>query len=130
LFLGICIEALAGLVYLLFDLRGYSLIGKHDTSEPSPVRIPSTAIFVKGRKDVTIKNGTIRGFDGGIYFLAKPDDSDISRSGGHLVEDVRFFGTADSITVYGNDNVIRNNQIYPGKDGDNPGTSLMGNREP
>jgi nitrous oxidase accessory protein NosD len=66
-------------------------------------------IFANQKKNITIRNGIIRGFLAGISLH---DDSPYTVSSGHLVEDIRAEGnTQAGIVVKGTDNVIRNNQV-------------------
>ena len=61
------------------------------------------------RKNITIRNGTIRGFRGAI-FLA--DNAFYDGSQGHLVEDIRADkNTFSGIAVIGRGNIVRRNQV-------------------
>ena len=69
----------------------------------------ATGIYASQKKNITIRNGSIRGFYFGIYLH---DYSPDTTSSGHLVEDVRFDGnTTVGIFVRGTGNIIRNNQV-------------------
>jgi hypothetical protein len=68
-------------------------------------------IYAYNKKNITIRNGTIRGFLQGICLLDDPPFSPCT-SKGHLIEDIRadrnwFVG----INVTGCGNIIRNNQV-------------------
>jgi hypothetical protein len=63
-------------------------------------------IYAINRQNITIRNGTIRGFRQAIVLL------DSGASQGHLVEDVRADqNTEVGIQVAGSGNIIRNNQV-------------------
>jgi nitrous oxidase accessory protein NosD len=71
---------------------------------------PSTAAYgiqVTSRQNVTIRNGTIRGFlVGAVLFGAPP-------SGGHVIEDVRFDGnTQKAIWASSNRLILRRNLVF------------------
>ena len=69
----------------------------------------ANGIFADQKKNITIRNGTIRGFLRGIWL---EDTSPYSNSSGHLVEDVRFDGnTYMGIWVKGAGSIIRKNQV-------------------
>jgi hypothetical protein len=51
--------------HVTIDFQGYSLIGNHGSDAPPP----NSAISATNQRYITIKNGTIRGFDGGIFWL-------------------------------------------------------------
>jgi hypothetical protein len=66
-------------------------------------------IFADQRKNITIRNGTIRGFLFGIWL---DDISPFTASSGHLIEDIRADGnTRIGFFVVGTGNVISNNQV-------------------
>jgi hypothetical protein len=69
----------------------------------------ATGIFADQKKNITIKNGIIRGFLRGIHL---EDSSPFTASSGHLIEDIRADGnTWVGILVEGTGNVVRNNQV-------------------
>jgi parallel beta-helix repeat protein len=69
----------------------------------------ATGIYADQRKNITIKNGTIRGFYMGI---ALDDESPYTASQGHLIEDIRAdMNTTFGILIEGRGNIIRNNQV-------------------
>ena len=96
---------------VVIDLNGHSLIG------PGTASNTSIGIWASNRDRVTIRNGTIDNFFYGIY-LSDSADYVISRGryfdqGGHIIENVRFYGnTFRAIRVEGVANIIRNNIIY------------------
>ena len=68
----------------------------------------ANGIHANDRQNITIKNGTIRGFFIGIFL----GDSGASASQGHVVEDIRADqNTAVGIEVQGSGNIVRNNQV-------------------
>ena len=63
-------------------------------------------IFALDRQNITIKNGTIRGFFTGIFL------PNTGASQGHVVEDIRADqNTSVGISVDGSGNIVRNNQV-------------------
>ena len=73
---------------------------------------PATAaygIYASQKKNITIRNGSIRGF---YYGIALSDVSPYTSSSGHLIEDVRLDGnTYRGMFIMGTGNIIRNNQV-------------------
>jgi len=66
-------------------------------------------IYADQRKNITIRNGTIRGFYCGVYLR---DESPYTTSQGHVIEDIRVdMNTYTGLWVMGRGNVIRNNQV-------------------
>ena len=66
-------------------------------------------IYAYQKKNITIRNGSIRGFYWGIRLY---DFSPYTTSSGHLIEDIRADGnTFAGIQVIGTGNIIRNNQV-------------------
>ena len=62
-----------------------------------------------GRKNLAIKNGTVRGFFSGIHIN---DSFPFTTSQGHVIEDIRAdLNTGLGIVVAGRGNLIRNNQV-------------------
>jgi hypothetical protein len=86
------------------DLNGYkigNLAAGADTT--------ANGIYANQKKNITIKNGIIRGFLLGIFL---DDTSSFTASSGHLIEDIRADGnTHMGILVEGTGNVVRNNQV-------------------
>src|SRR5262245_4161983 len=69
----------------------------------------ANGIFAYQRQNITIKNGTIRGFLAGIFL---DDSSSFTASQGHLVEDVRTDqNTYVGILVQGRGSIVRRNQV-------------------
>jgi parallel beta-helix repeat protein len=65
-------------------------------------------IHANQRKNITIRNGTIRGFYVGVVL----DGSPYTTSQGHVIEDIRAdMNTFVGISVVGRGNIIRNNQV-------------------
>ena len=86
------------------DMNGYKL--GNLAAGPST---SANGIYALDKKNITIRNGTIRGFQIGIYFQDTPP---YTASSGHLVEDVRSDGnTSIGTLVRGTGNIIRNNKI-------------------
>ena len=86
---------------VVLDLNGFKLGGL-------AAGAGTTAIGVQGanRLNVTIKNGTIRGYFKGISL------TDSGASQGHVVEDIRAdLNTFVGIEVDGAGNIVRNNQV-------------------
>ena len=78
-------------------------------------------IYAFQKKNITIRNGTIRGFIIGIALEGSPP---YSTSSGHLIENVRLDGnTAIGIVVRGVGNTIRNNQVVSTGGTTNAGTT-------
>ena len=66
-------------------------------------------IYASQRKNITIRNGSIRGFLYGIYLYG---NSPYTASSGHLIEDIRADGnTYIGMYIFGTGNIIRNNQV-------------------
>src|SRR5256886_4235406 len=69
----------------------------------------ATGILAVQRKNLTIRNGTVRGFEIGIDLA---DTSPFTTSQGHVIEDLRVDQNTDhGMRVSGRGNVIRNNQV-------------------
>ena len=110
---------------VVLDLNGTTL----DGTPPDPATAGTTyGVFAYNNKtniirNVTVRNGTIRGFGVGVslYGIGIPgDQSDRRPSSGHLVERIRAVGNRSiGIEVIGNDSVIRGNYVA--------GTALGGN---
>ncbi len=75
----------------------------------------ANGIFALDRRNITIRNGSIRGFFRGIFL----DGGEVDSSG-HLLEDLRLDGnTFTGAQVEGTGNIIRNNQVVNTGPGDN-----------
>jgi hypothetical protein len=86
---------------VVLDLNGFKLGGL--AAGPSTNAI---GIFASDRQNITIKNGTVRGFGQGILL----DSTGASQ--GHVVEDIRADqNTVVGINVHGSGNIVRNNQV-------------------
>jgi hypothetical protein len=82
---------------VILDLNGYKLQGTNAGTGTLAV-----GILTADHRNVTIRNGTVRGFAAGIFLSGR----------GHVIEDVRLdFNTQGAINVSGVGNVIRNNVI-------------------
>ena len=98
------------------DLNGFKLGG----SGAGPAT-EAFGIFAQDRKNITIRNGSIRGFLRGVFL-----DQDAGTSSGHLLEDLLFDGNRDiGALVEGDGNIIRNNRVVNTGSGD-PGTFAVG----
>ncbi len=86
---------------VIIDLNGFRLAGL--------AAGPGTGAFgihASNRQNITVKNGTIRGFLLASFFETS------GGSQGHLVEDIRAGqNTAGGVQVQGTGSIIRNNQI-------------------
>ena len=85
---------------VVLDLNGFKLGGL-----AAGLGTNATGIYAYNLQNITIKNGTVRGFLYGIYLAG-------SSSQGHVVEDVRVDqNTSIGINVQGSGNIVRNNQV-------------------
>jgi len=67
-------------------------------------------ISAENRKDLTIRNGTVQGFEHGIFLTDTSADSTTSQ--GHVIENLRLDrNTVTGIFVAGRGSLIRNNQV-------------------
>ena len=118
---------------VVIDLNGHKLGGL--AAGPGTY---AWGISAQQRKNITIRNGTVRGVYKGIS-LQDPYFP-YTTSQGHLIEDIRSdMNTAIGIEVYGLNNIIRNNQVvntggatqaYPGTTGIavyGPGARVLNN---
>ena len=86
---------------VVLDLNGFKLGGL--AAGPGTTTI---GIHALNRQNITIKNGTIRGFLGGIFL------ENSAGSQGHLVENIRADqNTSVGIQVEGAGCIVRNNQV-------------------
>lgn len=100
---GIAIEIQANSVTI--DLNGYKLGG-----QAAGMATTASGIAAAGRQNITIKNGTIRGFAYGVQIVANYNTG--VEGGGHVLEDLRIdSNTLTGISVQGSGNIIRNNQV-------------------
>ena len=96
---GNAIEILTNNVVL--DLNGHKLGGL--AAGPSTQAV---GIYAADHQNITIRNGTIRGFFYGIAL------DDLGASQGHVVEDIRAVqNTREGIDVRGSGVIVRNNQV-------------------
>lgn len=85
---------------VVLDLNGFRLFGNAGR------KTQAFGIAAVSQKNITIKNGTIGGFEKGIYLI------DNGGSEGHVVEDIRAdHNTLTGIHVEGGSNIIRNNHV-------------------
>ena len=69
----------------------------------------ANGIYALQRKNITIKNGTIRGFQRGIFLQ---DYTPHTTSQAHLIEDIRAdLNTLSGISVYGQGSIVRRNVV-------------------
>jgi hypothetical protein len=116
------IGSISALIYItsddvVLDLNGATL----DGTPADPASAGTTyGVFAFNNhtnniKNVTVRNGTIKGFGVGVslYGIGIPGDrSDIRPSRGHLVENIRAIGNRSmGIEVIGHDSVIRSNYV-------------------
>jgi len=96
------------------NLNGWTLDGSSSGNTTE-----SYGIFAYQRKNITIRNGTIRGYLSGILLS---DESPYTTSQGHLIEDIRSDkNTMRGIVVAGRDYIVRRNHII-----DTGGSSEVG----
>ncbi len=86
---------------VVLDLNGFKLGGL--AAGPGT---QAKGIYLLNRQNITIKNGTVRGFHDGIVL------ADNGSSSGHVVEDIRADqNTVVGIFVAGAGGIVRNNQV-------------------
>lgn len=91
---------------VVLDLNGYRLAGL--AAGPTT---DAYGILAVGRRNITVRDGTIRGFHIGIGLVGTLSPAP-QFGGGHLIEGVRLdLNTVFGISVNGDGSVIRNNQI-------------------
>ncbi len=89
---------------VVIDLNGHK-IGNLAAGQTTS----ANGIYAYQRQNVTIRNGTIRGF---IIGIVLGDVSPYTTSQGHIIEDIRAdLNTNSGIRVYGRGNIIRNNIV-------------------
>jgi hypothetical protein len=85
---------------VVIDLNGHKLGG-----QAAGAGTRAYGIHANNRTNITVRNGTVRGFYTGVYFEG-------TSSSGHVVENLRLdFNKAHAINVYGNGHLIRDNQV-------------------
>jgi parallel beta-helix repeat protein len=86
-----------------FDLNGHALDGLNSTG---------TGIYAVNRNNITVRNGTIRGFQTGVQIDGK--------GSGHLFEHLRVMDNGGiGISMNGSGSIVRNNAFL--RNGGNPG---------
>ena len=86
------------------DLNGWMLSGLGAGKSTTAI-----GIFANQRKNITIRNGIVRGFYRGIWLK---DVSPYTTSKGHLIEDIRADGNFFvGLRTAGIGNIVRNNQV-------------------
>src|SRR5450759_1739926 len=89
---------------VVLDLSGFKIGGLS-----AGLGTTAVGIYANQRQNITIKNGTVRGFWYGIYLS---DTSLYTTSQGHVIEDIRADqNTTIGMVIMGNGNIIRNNQV-------------------
>jgi len=97
---GAAITINAGFVVL--DLNGWSLTGTAANSAAIGIKATS-------RKNINVKNGTIRGFQTGIWF---DDTFPYTTATGHVIEDLHVQGNkVNGILIFAQESVVRNNIV-------------------
>jgi len=106
---------------VIIDLDGWKLDGFDAGTLTS-----ANGIYAINRSNITIKNGTIRGFYRGIYFHGSPPE--FSESFGHLIEGIRLVqNTLAGIIVLAKESIIQNNHILEtGGSTKSPSVSALG----
>lgn len=104
--------------FVVLDLNGFKVGGGG-----AGLGTLTNGVLAVNRKNITVKNGNIRGFYRGVYL--SDTSGTFTSSQGHLVEDVRADqNTFIGILVEGRGNVVRNNQVV-----DTTGTTVGGNSD-
>ena len=89
---------------VVLDLKGFKIGGL-----AAGKGTLACGIYANQRQNITIRNGTVRGFYIGIWLQ---DVDSYTASQGHIVEDVRAdLNTYQGLRVDGRGNMIRNNQV-------------------
>ena len=89
---------------VVIDLNGYKLGGQGAGKGTN-----AYGIYAYQKQNITLRNGTVRGFYKGIYL---GDTGGYATSQAHLVEDIRVdVNTYIGIEVRGRGNIIRKNQV-------------------
>jgi len=103
---------------IVLDLNGHKVGGQ--AAGPAT---QATGIYALQRNNVTIKNGTVKGFRDGVLL----DDPTNTASHGYLVENIRAeANTVRSIQVFGQGNVVRGNHVFGTGIGSGGGFSAIG----
>jgi len=89
---------------VVLDLNGHTI-----DNLAAGTATETRGVFALRRQNITVRNGTIRGFREAVTLQ---DDPPYAASGGHLVEAIRADkNTYVGINVYGHGNVVRRNQV-------------------
>jgi hypothetical protein len=89
---------------VILDLNGYKLGG-----QGAGLGTQATGIYANQKSNITIKNGTVRGF---LNAIVLNDNPPFTTSQGHLIEDIRAdMNTYLGISVSGRGVVVRNNHV-------------------
>ena len=101
--------------FVVLDLNGFKVGGGG-----AGLGTQTSGVFSQNHKNITVKNGNIRGFFRGVYL--HDTSGGFTSSQGHVVEDIRADqNTFAGIVVEGRGNVVRNNQVV-----DTTGTTVNG----
>jgi hypothetical protein len=104
--------------FVVLDLNGFKVGGGG-----AGLATQTSGVFAQNHKNITVKNGNIRGFQRGVYL--HDTSGSFTSSQGHLVEDIRADqNTYAGIVVEGRGNVVRNNQVV-----DTTGTTVTPNSD-
>jgi nitrous oxidase accessory protein NosD len=88
---------------VVLDLNGFKIGGLS-----AGLGTAANGIYAYRRQNITVKNGTVRGFIIGVFI----EDGDPLVSAGHVIEDIRADqNTTGGIAVLGKGNTIRNNMV-------------------
>ena len=91
--------------FVVLDLNGFKIGGGS-----AGLGTQANGVRATNRKNITVKNGNIRGFYRAVFLEDTSGTFTVSQ--GHLVEDVRADqNTFEAIRVEGRGNVVRNNQV-------------------
>jgi hypothetical protein len=91
--------------FVVLDLKGFKIGGG-----AAGAGTEATGVYALNRKNITIKNGNVRGFFRGVFLEDSSGSFNVSQ--GHLVEGIRADqNTYTGIEVQGRGNVVRDNQV-------------------
>jgi hypothetical protein len=89
---------------VILDLNGFKLGG-----QGAGLGTQAVGIYAYQRQNITIRNGTVRGF---LKAIVLSDISPFTTSQGHLIEDIRAdMNTYEGMEVSGRGVVVRNNHV-------------------
>ena len=101
--------------FVVLDMKGFKIGGGAAGAGTQAV-----GIYALNRRNVTIRNGNVRGFLKGVFL--EDTSSTFTTSQGHLIENVRADqNTFAGIHVQGRGDIVRNNQVVA-----TTGTTLFG----